>query len=567
MTAAGRIRRLAVLLALSAATAAAWSPPAPAAIYDVQLCRSSPPELPFINDRSLHLQLVDQCDAPSHSTLQRAIVVNQSDLSTLKVDGTQAWTLTAPVGTTLAGLEADRSIGGVWFADSVRWELRATPFLGANGIVFDSHQSNPSSSADFTNPPNVHLNLDILGIIGAGLPSVTSIFGCLHPVGNPCGSFREYGVTLGNIVAHLDDQFAPNFPTLNGSLFFDTSELRGTHELRVTTGDGGSGIASVTLRIDGQIANTRIETNGGRCVKPYRFLVPCPLIADQTFSVDTRTLADGDHTFEALITDAAGQTTSSGVIPFAVHNAPVNSGPPELTGLAVVGGQLSATTGTWDGSPSGFQFTWLRCPATVASAADGASCARIAGAPDAHLYTPTSADVGARIAVKITALNAGGSVAAFSAPTDVVPAPPGGGPDGNPPPPDTTAPALSGVSLSRARFPLSSRAGAALRLTSSEAGTLSILVERARPGRKVKRDGKVVCTAVRRPVARGRCTAYARAATLTRALAVGQTSVKIAARIGAKRLAPGKYRLTIAVRDAAGNVSQAKRLTFAILRG
>jgi hypothetical protein len=125
----------------------------------------------------------------------------------------------------------------------------------------------------------------------------------------------------------------------------------------------------------------------------------------------------------------------------------------------------------------------------------------------------------------------------------------------DPPPPsrDTTAPVLSGVSLSRARFRIGkgataiaarARRGTMLRFSSSEAGTLSVQVDLLRRGKKP-----------------------ARIATLTRAIGAGPGSVALSGRIGARRMKPGSYRLTLTARDAAGNSSQATRRTFTVLAG
>jgi Right handed beta helix region len=130
---------------------------------------------------------------------------------------------------------------------------------------------------------------------------------------------------------------------------------------------------------------------------------------------------------------------------------------------------------------------------------------------------------------------------------------PGGGGDGAgvpPPEPDTTAPVLSGVSLSRTRLRVAKtataiaaavRRGTALRFSSSEAGTLSIRIERVRPAQKV--------------------------ATLTRAIQAGPGGVALSGRIGTRRMRPGAYRLTLTARDAAGNRSKATARTFTVLAG
>jgi hypothetical protein len=116
---------------------------------------------------------------------------------------------------------------------------------------------------------------------------------------------------------------------------------------------------------------------------------------------------------------------------------------------------------------------------------------------------------------------------------------------------DTTAPVLSRVSLSRARFRVAkattaraarAQGGTVLRFSCSEAGTLSIRIEPARPGQKASR-----------------------AATLTRSIKVGPGSVALSGRIGAKPMKPGSYRVKLTARDAAGNRSKTTARTFTIL--
>ena len=150
-------------------------------------------------------------------------------------------------------------------------------------------------------------------------------------------------------------------------------------------------------------------------------------------------------------------------------------------------------------------------------------------------------------------------------------------------PHDTAEPVLRSVSLTRTRFrvaksrtPLAATAkarrkavgrGTALRFTSSEAGKLTILIERARPGRTSGNGGKRVCKPVRHRPKHGACTTYARVATLTRTIRAGSGRVALSGRIGKRRLAAAGYRLTISVRDSAGNVSKPTLRTFTIVAG
>jgi hypothetical protein len=112
---------------------------------------------------------------------------------------------------------------------------------------------------------------------------------------------------------------------------------------------------------------------------------------------------------------------------------PVNTALPQIGGTAAVGQRLTATAGTWTGTPSSLAYRWRRCNAA------GDACAEIAGA-DGGSYVLTSSDAGSRLRVAATATNAAGATTALSAPTAVVgvgggsPAPPSPPPIPGPPP-------------------------------------------------------------------------------------------------------------------------------------
>jgi hypothetical protein len=98
---------------------------------------------------------------------------------------------------------------------------------------------------------------------------------------------------------------------------------------------------------------------------------------------------------------------------------PVNTIEPKISGSAVEGETLTATTGTWTGTqPMTFAFQWLRCPSNGGNG-NGSNCAAIAGATtNSHLLR--SADVGFTIRVRVTATNADGSGVAVSNATAIV---------------------------------------------------------------------------------------------------------------------------------------------------
>lgn len=105
----------------------------------------------------------------------------------------------------------------------------------------------------------------------------------------------------------------------------------------------------------------------------------------------------------------------------APRAAPTNTGEPAISGSPVVGGTLSASRGTWTGSPTSYAYQWVRCPSSGGKS-DGSDCAAIGGATTSG-YVPTNADVGRRLRVRVTASNADGSATAASNATGTVRAP------------------------------------------------------------------------------------------------------------------------------------------------
>ena len=80
-----------------------------------------------------------------------------------------------------------------------------------------------------------------------------------------------------------------------------------------------------------------------------------------------------------------------------IRSKPVTApkpGKPTISGTPIVGQVLTASPGTWTGSPS-FSYQWLRCSAS------GQNCNPITGATS-QTYTPVSGDVGFTLMVTVT---------------------------------------------------------------------------------------------------------------------------------------------------------------------
>jgi hypothetical protein len=103
--------------------------------------------------------------------------------------------------------------------------------------------------------------------------------------------------------------------------------------------------------------------------------------------------------------------------------SPSNTDPPAVAGSAVVGEELTASDGNWQGEPTSFAYQWRRCDAS------GGACADVVNAT-AKSYGVRTADVGHRLRVAVTAGNTDGKASATSDATATVrsaeptPAPP-----------------------------------------------------------------------------------------------------------------------------------------------
>jgi hypothetical protein len=89
-------------------------------------------------------------------------------------------------------------------------------------------------------------------------------------------------------------------------------------------------------------------------------------------------------------------------VPPPLPVAPSNVFPPSISGLPIVGEVLTRDVGVWTGTePITFTTQWLR---------DGIDI----GGATAPTYSPTAADIGTMISVRVTATNAAASVSATS---------------------------------------------------------------------------------------------------------------------------------------------------------
>jgi hypothetical protein len=117
---------------------------------------------------------------------------------------------------------------------------------------------------------------------------------------------------------------------------------------------------------------------------------------------------------------------------------PSNTAQPTISGTPAVGQTLTSTNGTWDNSPTSYTYQWVRCGSS-GGAPDGSDCPAIGGATTAS-YIPSSADVGSRLRIRVTAMNGDGSATAASNATNEITAAQQG-------PTNTAPPTISGQAV------------------------------------------------------------------------------------------------------------------------
>lgn len=193
-------------------------------------------------------------------------------------------------------------------------------------------------------------------------------------------------------------------------------------------------------------------------------------------------------------------------------------------------GDATSFDAAWSSDPDGdpLTYSWAFGDGATGS---GLHATHTFGAAGAYQATFTATDP--------TALSATASAnASVKAPAQ--PGPAGGGQAGG----DHTAPVLSGLRLSPKIF--TARRGSTVTYRLSEQAKLTLVLQRAQ-----RRDGRIVFTR------------YARA---TRAGTAGANRMLLKRRLGARKLAPGRYRLALVAHDAAANTSNRVRTSFTVRR-
>lgn len=135
----------------------------------------------------------------------------------------------------------------------------------------------------------------------------------------------EAEVTSPEII--LSTNAAPKGAGFSGTLFHEV--VSGTGTLAFTATDLGPGVYQVRVKIDGnQVLAETPNTNNGKCdpsgtsggIRVFDYAQPCPTETAVNTEVQTASVADGTHTLEIEVEDAAGDVSTAYTGPMTTLN-------------------------------------------------------------------------------------------------------------------------------------------------------------------------------------------------------------------------------------------------------
>jgi hypothetical protein len=175
------------------------------------------------------------------------------------------------------------------------WAM-GSPACGALG---DGHTGNP--------PDITQRGLDSTGIILHVDCNDGQAAGHQCPGGNPSN------IAVGRFDVDLRDVSDPVIVgTPSGDLLDPTQPVAGERAVSFSATDQGSGVYSARIEVDGQtVVSGPVDSNNGRCVKPFTAVVPCRANASGTVSLNTAALPDGVHSMRLVVTDATETNVAS----------------------------------------------------------------------------------------------------------------------------------------------------------------------------------------------------------------------------------------------------------------
>ena len=196
-----------------------------------------------------------------------------------------------------------------------------------------------------------------------------------------------------------------------------------SHVIAVLAPKRGRGPVISAIPQDGQPLAVTINPFSGTPPLAYTYQwkvcvkLACSAIAGATGATYHPTTSEIGQQLRVVVTatnSAGGASSTSGPSRKVVPGPPVSTAAPVVSGTPVDGQTLSASTGTWAGTPPFiFSYQWKSCSMLTAE------CSDIDGAT-AATYTVGPLDVASSLEVEVTATGAHGATSATSDPTSLI---------------------------------------------------------------------------------------------------------------------------------------------------
>jgi hypothetical protein len=277
-------------------------------------------------------------------------------------------------GTTTVGQQLTAT-NGTWTNSPTNYRYQWQRCANDYSKCFNITGANSQNYTLTNNEANTHVSVVVQAINAAG--SMTS--------------WSDYTAAVASVTSPPSNTAVP---TISGTAIE-------ANQLSTTNGTWTNSPTSYTYKWQ------RCDTSGNNCAD----------ISGATASTYTLATADVTHTVRSVVTavNAGGQASANSAVSAVVAadaTPPSNTVLPTISGTAAVGGTLTASPGSWTGSPS-FTYQWKRCDAA------GANCTSISGANNQN-YTPVQADADVKLKVTVTGTNGAGSDTATSSASNTI---------------------------------------------------------------------------------------------------------------------------------------------------
>jgi Bacterial Ig-like domain len=356
------ISTLATALALMATS---MVPAAQAGTYDVLACDAAPGAVnnswTYETNDSSHIAGSTSCPSSSdYSGLLADTILGLSSGSPAGAYG--QWIVHAPAGTTITRIRLRRFL---YMDGGSGWTLYGRT---ADGVTISGETCTVQPGFDDCQvggyaSPTLDRTVNTTSI-AYGFVCTTTGVQCVTGATIHAAAAAIYSARV-----TINDPTAPTITTPSGSLVATSGYHQGTESV-IFNGSDALGLSTRRVYVDG----TQLAADAPAC--DFTQLVPCSNPAtDATLSVDTTSLADGQHTVQAAVVDAAGNESRSAAVSITVDN----TAPTAPVGLQAAPRTDSdpAVTASWS-NPSGqvapiIAAHWTLCPQGSASGCQSGS--------------------------------------------------------------------------------------------------------------------------------------------------------------------------------------------------